>query len=153
VSLYRRYCATLFADPSAAFEHSRQHLRRVFFQRRKGVEWDCKRHTIDAPYCTKVEFHGNEWAHFHFVFRTRRFVPAGLLNELWGLGRTYVRRITNERFRYLLKYVTKDGGLLPDWVRHRTCLRVFRRRVISTRAPPSGRTKTGRPNKGITKAI
>lgn len=115
----------LFADPSLAFEYARQHLRRVFFQLRRGVAWKGKTHQIDAPYCIKVEFHGNEWAHFHAIFRTRRFLPAGLLNELWDLGRTNVRRITNERFHYLLKYVTKGGGDLPEWVRHRGRLRVF----------------------------
>jgi hypothetical protein len=115
----------LFADPSAAFEHARQHLRRVFYRLRRGATWEGKCHVIDAPYCVKVEFHGNDWAHFHAVFLTRRFLPAGLLNELWGLGRTDVRRITNERFHYLLKYVTKGGGPLPEWVRNRSRLRVF----------------------------
>lgn len=115
----------LFADPSAAFEHSRQQLRRVFYRLRKGAKWKGKKHVIDEPYCVKVEFHGNEWAHFHVIFLTRRFIPGDLLNELWGLGRTNVRRITNERFHYLLKYVTKGGGPLPEWVRNRTLLRVF----------------------------
>jgi hypothetical protein len=115
----------LFAEPAAAFEHSRQQLRRVFYRLRKGEKWNGKIHRIDAAYCVKVEFHGNEWAHFHVVFRTHRFLPSGLLNELWGLGRTDVRRITNERFHYLLKYVTKGGGELPDWVRDRKRLRVF----------------------------
>ena len=114
----------LFADPAAAFEHSRQQLRRVFYRLRKGAEWEGKSFRIEAAYCVKVEFHGNEWAHFHVVFRTRRFLPGELLNELWGLGRTNVRRITNERFHYLLKYVTK-GGELPAWVRNRKRLRVF----------------------------
>jgi hypothetical protein len=115
----------LFADPSAAFEYSRQHLRRVFYQLRKGVSWRGKVHRIDAPYGVKVEFHGNEWAHFHVVFLTRRFLPAEFLTELWGLGRTNVARISNEHFHYLLKYVTKGGADLPEWVRHRKRLRVF----------------------------
>jgi hypothetical protein len=115
----------LFADPSAAFEHARQLLRRVFFQIRRGVEWEGKLHRISAPYCVKVEFHGNEWAHFHSIFLTRRFLPAELLNQLWDLGRPHIERITNEHFHYLLKYVTKGGGPLPDWVCHRKRLRVF----------------------------
>ena len=115
----------LFADPSAAFEHARQHLRRLFFRLRHGVSWQGKRHQFSAPFCIKVEFHGNEWAHFHAIFRTRRFLPADLLHELWGLGRVNVRRISNERFHYLLKYVTKGGGELPEWVKDRRRLRVF----------------------------
>ncbi|MFT3782459.1 MAG: hypothetical protein QM790_10635 [Nibricoccus sp.] len=114
----------LFADPSAAFEHARAELRKIFYKLRNGVEWQGQAHRIDVPYAVKVEFHRNEWAHFHVIFLTRRFLPAGLLNELWGLGRTNVRRITNDRFRYLLKYVTK-GGTLPDWVKDRSRLRVF----------------------------
>lgn len=114
----------LFADPLAAFEHGRDRLRRIFFKLRRGVTWAGKRYVVDAPYAVKVEFHQNGWAHFHVIFLTRSFLPGGLLNELWSLGRTNVRRISNDKFRYLLKYVTKGGGL-PDWVLGRTRLRVF----------------------------
>ncbi|MFA5263194.1 MAG: hypothetical protein WC378_05165 [Opitutaceae bacterium] len=114
----------LYADPSAAFEHSRQKLRRVFYALRHGVEWEGKRYVLTEPYAVKVEFGGNEWAHFHAVFLTRRFLPGPLLTELWGLGRPNIARISNEKFRYLLKYVTKGGGL-PDWVKSRKRLRVF----------------------------
>lgn len=114
----------LFADPAVAFEQARGDLRKVFYRLRHGTKFEGKTYQIDAPYAVKVEFHRNEWAHFHVVFRTRRFLPAALLNELWALGRTNVRRITNDQFRYLLKYVTK-GGTLPEWVRSRKRLRVF----------------------------
>lgn len=114
----------LFDSPSSAFESGRDRLRRIFFKLRRGVEWEGKRFVIDAPYCVKVEFHQNGWAHFHVIFLTRRFLPGGLLNQLWEFGRTNVGRIHNDRFHYLLKYVTKGGGL-PDWVKNRTRLRVF----------------------------
>jgi hypothetical protein len=114
----------LYANPAAAFDDSRQQLRRIFYALRKGIPWEGRQIVIDAPYAVKVEFHKNEWAHFHVVFLTHRFLPAALLNTLWGLGRTNVQRITNEKFRYLLKYVTK-GGTLPDWVQSRKRLRVF----------------------------
>jgi hypothetical protein len=114
----------LFADPLAAFEHARDRLRRIFFKLRRGVTWQGKRYVVNAPYAVKVEFHQSGWAHFHVIFLTRSYVPGGLLNELWTLGRTNVRRITDEKFRYLLKYVTKGGGL-PEWVLGRTRLRVF----------------------------
>ena len=114
----------LFADPSAAFEHARQQLRRVFHSLRKGVVFEGKLFRIAAAYCVKVEFHANEWAHFHVVFLSRRFVPGPLLDELWGLGRVNVGRITTEKFHYLLKYVTKGGGR-PEWVCDRKRLRVF----------------------------
>lgn len=114
----------LFESPRSAFQHARSRLRRVFFELRKGVEWEGKRYVIDAPYCVKVEFHRNGWAHFHVIFRTRRYVPGELLTALWKLGRTDVRRISDAKFRYLLKYVTK-GGELPDWVLDFKWLRVW----------------------------
>ena len=114
----------LFADPSKAFDQGRQHLRRIFYKLRKGIEWEGKLYRIDAPYCIKVEFHQNGWAHFHVVFLTRRFLPGAMLTQLWGYGRTNVGRIRNHTFRYLLKYVTKGGGL-PEWVKGRTRMRIF----------------------------
>lgn len=114
----------LYAEEKTAFEHGRDRLRRIFFRLRRGAVWEGKRYVINAPYAVKVEFHQNGWAHFHVVFLTRRYLPGGLLNALWDLGRTNVRRISNHKFRYLLKYVTKGGGL-PEWVLGRSRLRVF----------------------------
>ena len=114
----------LFANPSMAFDHGRDRLRRIFFKLRQGVEWQGKLYRIDSPYCVKVEFHQNGWAHFHVIFLTRRFLPGELLTELWGYGRPNVQRIRNHTFRYLLKYVTKGGGL-PEWVKGRSRLRIF----------------------------
>ena len=104
-----------FASPGEAFSDARKHLRQVFFRLRNGVEWLGKAYKIDAPYCVKVEFHANGWAHFHVVLLTRRYLPGVLVKCLWGLGRIDVRRISDGKFKYLLKYVTKGGGL-PEWV-------------------------------------
>lgn len=114
----------LYSCPSNAFDHARDRLRRVFHRLRNGVEWNGRRYIIDSPYAVKVEFHANGWAHFHVIFLTRRFLPGELLTELWGLGRTDVRRIDNKKFHYLLKYATK-GGALPDWVLGRNRIRIF----------------------------
>ena len=114
----------LYGSPATAFEHARDRLRRIFHRLRRGVTWEGKKYLIDAPYAIKVEFHQTGWAHFHVVFLTRRYLPGALLNQLWGLGRTNVQRISNNKFRYLLKYVTKGGGL-PEWVLDRSRLRVF----------------------------
>lgn len=114
----------LYSCPSTAFDHARDRLRRVFHRLRVGVAWEGKRYRIASPYAVKVEFHANGWAHFHAVFLTRRYLPGELLTVLWGLGRTDVRRINNQRFHYLLKYVTKGGGL-PDWVLGRNRIRIF----------------------------
>lgn len=111
-------------DAEAAFENGRDHLRRVFHRLRQGETWQGRRYAVDGAYCVKVEFHRNGWAHFHVIFLTRRYVPNDLLRKLWGRGITHVRRISDAKFRYLLKYVTK-GGELPDWIRARSRLRVF----------------------------
>jgi hypothetical protein len=113
-----------YANEEAAFEDSRQWLRKVFYQLRQGVEHEGKVYVIDAPYCIKVEFHESGWVHYHAVFLTQRFLPKELLAELWGLGWVKVQRITSTDFHYLLKYVTKLDEL-PDWVRKRKRLRVF----------------------------
>jgi hypothetical protein len=113
-----------WTNPRAAFEVGRAHLRKVFFALRQGVSWEGHTVQIKAPYCVKVEFHKDGWAHFHVILKTRKFLPGGLLNELWGLGRCNVKRITNDEFRYLLKYVTK-GGQLPEWVRDMKRIRIF----------------------------
>jgi len=113
-----------YANEETAFADSREWLRKVFFQLRRGVEHEGKTYIIDAPYCIKVEFHESGWVHYHAIFLTRRFLPKELLAELWGLGWVTVQRITNEDFHYLLKYVTKADDL-PEWVKKRKRLRVF----------------------------
>ena len=68
----------LFASEEAAFETSRDWLRKVFFQLRHDVEHEGKTYTINAPYCIKVECYENGWVHYHAIFLTRRFVPNRL---------------------------------------------------------------------------
>jgi hypothetical protein len=113
-----------YANEEAAFEDSRQWMRKVFYQLRQGIEHEGKTYQIDAPYCVKVEFHESGWVHYHVIFLTHRFLPKELLAELWGLGWVKVQRIENKDFHYLLKYVTKPDEL-PAWVLKRKRLRVF----------------------------
>ncbi|WP_269527253.1 rolling circle replication-associated protein [Coraliomargarita parva] len=112
--------------PSEAFDITRDRIRKIFYELRQGVEWKGKLYKIDSEYCTKVEFHNDEegWPHFHCIWLTRRFVPAELLAHLWSYGRTNVKRIKNDDFHYLLKYVCK-GGQIPEWVQDRKRLRIF----------------------------
>ncbi len=113
-----------YADEEAAFEDSRDWLRKVFYQLRQGVEHEGKIYVIDAPYCIKVEFHESGWVHFHAIFLTRRFLPKELLAGMWDRGWVTVQRIKTTDFHYLLKYVTKPDDL-PEWVKKRKRLRVF----------------------------
>lgn len=113
-----------YSCPEAAFDHSRDRLCRIFHRLRRGVTWEGKAYKIDSPYAIKHELHKGGWAHYHAIFLTRSYLPKELLNHLWGLGFTHVRRISSHKFRYLLKYVTKSGTL-PDWVLDRNRLRIF----------------------------
>jgi hypothetical protein len=113
-----------FSGPDSAHDMGRPHIRKVMDALRRGVEHDGKEFKIEAPYCVKVEFHEDDWAHYHLIILTRRYIPGKLFNELWGFGRCNVKRINNQRFHYLLKYVTKGDGY-PDWVLSRQRLRIF----------------------------
>ena len=112
--------------PSEAFDITRDRIRRIYHKLREGVTWEGKTYRIKAAYCTKVEFHADEegWPHFHCIWLTRQFIPADLLAHLWSHGRTNVKRITNDDFHYLLKYVCKSGRV-PEWVQDRERLRIF----------------------------
>ncbi len=113
-----------FSGPSQGFDVSRDKLRKVFYRLRKGIVWEGKLYRIDVPYCVKLEFHEDGWPHFHVIFLTRRFLPKELLDEVWGLGFTFVQRISDEDFRYLLKDVSKSGEA-PEWILDRKRVRVF----------------------------
>ncbi len=117
---------TQFAGPAAAYNAGRPHIRKVMHSLRKGIRWGGKFYQITDPYCVKLEFHNDEdgWPHYHLIILTRRFLPVELLYEIWGYGRCNVRRISNDDFHYLLKYVAKSGEY-PAWVRTRQRLRVF----------------------------
>jgi hypothetical protein len=129
-----------FASEEAAFEHSRQWMRKVFYQLRQGVEHEGKIYQIDAPYCVKVEFHESGWVHYHVIFLTRRFLPKELLAELWGLGWVEVQRITTDEFNYLLAYVSKPQDI-PAWVLKRKRLRIFQStKGFLTPLPPEPKT-------------
>ncbi len=98
--------------------------KRVFYHLRYGVKGEGRHHVINTRYRIKRELRENEWARIQSIFLTRRFLPGELLTDLWGYGRTNVGRISNDEFRYLLKYVTKSGEL-PDWIEPRSRVRVF----------------------------
>lgn len=127
-SLFHTYTLdrNAFSSPEAAFDIARDKFRKLYARLRKGVKWQGKLYQTDAPYCVKVEFHADEegWPHFHVIYLTQRFIPAELLDHLWGLGRVNVKRITNDDFHYLLKYVTKGAGY-PEWVLSRRRIRIF----------------------------
>ncbi len=127
-SLFHTYTLdrNLFSGPAAAFEIARDKFRKLYARLRNGIKWEGKFYQIDAPYCVKVEFHEDEdgWPHFHVIYLTHRYIPSALLDHLWAFGRVNVKRITNDDFHYLLKYVAKGVGY-PEWVLSRHRIRIF----------------------------
>ncbi len=104
----------LFEDEEDGFNQSRGKLRKLFYKLRNGLEYEGKKIQINAPYCVKTEFHQNGWVHYHVVF----------LNQLWGLGRTNVKKVETDDFKYLLKYFSKPSDL-PEWVQRKNRNRIF----------------------------
>ncbi len=158
-SLFHTYTLdrNLFSDPATAFEIARNKIRKLYARLRKGIKWEGKLYQIDAPYCVKVEFHEDEdgWPHFHVIYLTRRYIPADLLDHLWGLGRINVKRITNDDFHYLLKYVAKGVGY-PEWVLSRHRIRIFQsshgflKPIEGPEPEIKGASKTGRKRASYT---
>lgn len=114
----------LFEDEGDGFDNSRGKLRKIFYKLRKGLEYNGKTIQLTEPYCVKTEFHKNGWVHYHVVFLTQKRIPGALLNELWNLGRTNIKKVKSKKFKYLLKYVCKPGDL-PEWVKKKNRIRIF----------------------------
>lgn len=106
-------------DPLAGYLAGKDKLRRFLDGCRKcGIveakEW----------WAWKLEFQRNGWAHWHLVMERKRKFSLRELNrigELWGYGRTNVRRITKGRFGYQFKYAFK-GVYQDDAEGERLCV-------------------------------
>jgi hypothetical protein len=109
-------------DPLLAYLAGREHMRRFMDRCREAGLW-----AADAKWCWKLEFQKNGWAHWHLlVDRKKKFTHAEFrkIEDVWGFGRTNVRRIAkSKKFGYLFKYVFKgvyqegdDSGFsVPAW--------------------------------------
>ena len=71
-------------------------------------------------YCWKLEFHEADenaevWPHWHLLLDYKRKIRWEDVQKCWGLGRVNVKAVTNARFEYLFKYVSKALDELPYW--------------------------------------
>jgi len=111
--------------PLTAYLNGKAKLRRFLEAGRLENLW-----SRGCWWAWKLEFQRNGWPHWHFIIdRTAKFSTSEMskLSEIWGLGRTNVRRISKSKFGYQFKYAFKgvyqDGeadGLsprlaVPDW--------------------------------------
>lgn len=98
-----------FADPQQAFEKGQDRIRRVI-DRLRSRGYPIRR------YFFKLELQGNGWPHWHVCVDTRRYIAEEVVEAIWGYGFVDVKRIKPTRWKYLLKYVVKGNGPIPDWV-------------------------------------
>jgi hypothetical protein len=95
--------------PEIAFEEGKKFFSR--FVRKLAA------HCGIVRYFWKLELQENGWPHWHFCFQLERGSRLPFPDELgaWPFGMTKVETIRGDG-SYLLKYVQKDVGPLPDWV-------------------------------------
>jgi len=113
-------------DPLDAYNSGKRHLREFIYQLRQV--YDIKR------WCWKLEFHkpdleGNIFPHWHLLLDYKQKINCDTLTRLWGRGRTDIKRVNDQGFRYLFKYVSKDISDLPTWVLNAHQVRFFQTSV------------------------
>lgn len=111
-----------YPDPFFAWMLGKRHLRQFVYLLKK--RYKIKR------WCWKLEFHepdecGRVYPHWHLLFDYKKRIDKDELAQLWGKGRTQIKRIDGEGFEYLFKYATKAIDCIPDWILSRTCVRLF----------------------------
>ncbi len=128
---YRPTLLTLTVDPSkhesphAAWLWGKSVLRKTLYDLQKALGRDIR-------YFWKLEVQGNGYPHWHIVLDTRiarHEFDAALraLASRWLAGSSMqgidVKRIQKGSVKYLLKYVSKDGGW-PEWMLDRCRIRI-----------------------------
>lgn len=128
-----------------AFEAGKDRIRRVIFELRElGYEI--------TRYFAKLELHESGYPHWHLGVDTPRYIGAGTVAKFWRLGFVKVKRIRGDSWRYLLKYVVKGNGPIPDWVLdYPKRIRVFQTSVGFFDSPtPAGKKTAGSAASGVT---
>lgn len=115
-----------FEDPLEGYLVGLEHMRRFLEACRVAKLW-----RKGTPWSWKLEFHEDGFPHWHvpvghkFKFTHRQLAK---IRQLWGLGRTNVKRIKDSAFGYSFKYAFKPAlrpsehgeddefeRLAPDW--------------------------------------
>jgi hypothetical protein len=80
---------------------------------------------------TKLELHepdaedGQVYPHWHLLLDWKRQVDFVAVSGMWRMGRVNVRRVEDEGFDYLFKYIAKSVDDLPEWVKKRRVVRAW----------------------------
>ena len=105
-----------YDSPLEGYLAGKDKMRRFLFNLRQylGCAADCK-------WCWKLEFHVNGWPHWHLYFDHKKKLSTQQMadiSDIWGLGRTHVRRCTENGidygFKYALKPVSKKRSISND---------------------------------------
>lgn len=112
----------LYPDPFFAWMLGKRHLREFVYRLKK--KYGIRR------WCWKLEFHepdddGRIYPHWHLLFDYKARIDKDELAELWGKGRTQIKRVDGEGFEYLFKYAVKAIDCIPDYILNRTNVRLF----------------------------
>lgn len=135
-------------SPLAVYLRGKERMRRFLARLREAIG--------DFLWCWKLEFHDDEFPHWHLCIEYRKRVPEEMLSEIeswWGLGRVNVERIKSRQMYYVFKYVSKGVDELPIWVtKFKGRLRVFqtsrgfftrrKQRVVEKKEPVSCMVRT-----------
>lgn len=134
---------TRFPDPEAGYEAGKRSLR--------DFVWRLKRDYAIRRWCWKLEFHepdeqGRVYPHWHLLVDYKRSIDCEEINRRWAKGRTEIKGVTDARFDYLFKYVTKAADNLPQWVLDRQQMRLFQTSIRFFPSPAGGESKEEKPS-------
>lgn len=99
---------TLTLDPSLFGSELEGYLKGKALMRRFLT--DLKKHLglEEMPASAwKLEFQKNGWAHWHLYFDYKELIPNIEVQDLWGLGFTFVERCDEKSIHYAFKYAFK----------------------------------------------
>ncbi|MFA6287144.1 MAG: hypothetical protein WC661_07120 [Opitutaceae bacterium] len=111
-----------YEDPCIAWLLGKRHLREFIYRLKKEYKF--------TRWCWKLEFHeadelGRIYPHWHLLIEHKTKIDKDRISELWGKGRTNIKRVDKQDFDYLFKYATKAIESIPDWILSRTNVRLF----------------------------
>lgn len=67
--------------------------------------------SLSGRWICKLEFQQGGWVHWHLLVLDIDRIEHSVLDDAWGHGFVWIKRLTAETRRYMTKYVAKGGGL------------------------------------------
>lgn len=98
----------IYPDPCAVYVEATKHLRRFRSRLAKLLDVD----PSGVKWAWKLEFQRNGYPHWHLLYEYKdklTYEELQLLDELWKFGSTNVKRVEDETFYYLFKYMLKPA--------------------------------------------